>query len=101
MADLTAQRALGTNTAFIGRVLMAAFSEADRVSDEAPTTPFHEQRVNYGTLFVRVPEAEGAKLALACAAQTRIQGVEANATDTNIWLALRDVWNTFAGVVTV
>lgn len=100
MADFAAQRVLGTDQTFVGRVTMAAFQEADRVSDELPATAHHEKRVNYATLFVRVPDTEGAKLALACAAHGQILGDPANATDAKIIVALRDYWNVFAGVIT-
>ena len=100
MADLATIHALAVTQAFIDRVKIAAMLEADRVGDEAPATAYHGKRVDYATLFVRVPETEAAKLALACAAHARIAGVQNDATDANIVLALRDYWNVFAGVIT-
>lgn len=100
MADFTAIHALGTDPAFVNRVKVAAFLEADRVSDEVPTTPNHQKRVEYGTLYVRTPDQEAPKLALAAAAWSQIAGVAANATDLKITQAVRDYWEVFAGVVT-
>ena len=100
MADFATIHALAITQAFVDRVKVAAMLEADRVGDELPATAYHAKRVDYGTLFVRVPDAEAPKLALACAAHARIAGVQNDATDNNIVLALRDYWNVFAGVVT-
>jgi hypothetical protein len=102
VADLTAQKALSQDIAFQGRVYMAGMFYASKtVQDEPPATPHHAERVNYATLFLRVPDAEAPKLAAAVAANTRIAGDPALATDQTIKTCIVDVWNAFAGVVTV
>ena len=101
MADLTAQKQLSLDTTFQGRVYMSAMGYAAKtVQDEAPSTPHHAERVNYATLFLRVPDSEAPKLAAAVAANTRILGDPALATDATIRTCLIDVWNAFSGVVT-
>lgn len=102
MADLTAQKALSQDQAFQGRVYMSAINYAAKtVQDEAPSTAWHAKRVEYATLFLRVPDAEAPKLAAAVSANVRIAGDPALATDANIRLCIIDVWNAFSGVVTV
>lgn len=102
MADLAAQKLLSQDQAFVGRVYMSAINYAAKtVQDEPPTTAWHAKRVEYATLFLRVPDSEAPKLAAAVAANTRIAGDPALATDQTIKTCIVDVWNAFAGVVTV
>ena len=67
------------------------------VSSESPAADYHEQRVGYATLFLRVSiETEASKLALAIIGTAGIQG-NVNTGDGNITAAVSSVWNAFAG----
>jgi len=89
----------GTDPTFINRTRMAGYATALAVSSESPAADYHEQRVGYATLFLRVSETEAPKLALAIIGTAGIQG-NVNTGDGNITAAVSSVWNAFAGVVT-
>jgi len=93
--SLTSQETEAQDPTFVAKVKASAANAAIAIASEADNTPGHEQRVDYGTLFLRTPEAEAPKLALGVAGQI------ANplaASDSAINNAVSAIWNAYAGI---
>ncbi len=83
--------------AYIAKVTQSAVKTAIAVSSEAPSTPFHAQRVALATAVLNSPIDFGRRLTHGVA--TQVAGE--TPTDPNIDTAVSAIWNAYAGVVTV
>jgi hypothetical protein len=95
---------MAQDAAFLQKTKMAMVKVSNDVNAEEPATPYHDQRVAYGTLCLRQLDTGGdetQKIAYSIALDPLGVGINVESADSVYYNAVSAVWGAHAGVVTI